>query len=95
MHRLNLAMFRRAKSLVTVSDPMMKLAKAAGVREAQLVGTPVLRTFLERPPVEPWEKLQSVLYVGRLAAENNIEAFIELAGQRPGFRTRCHAGNTA
>ena len=83
MHCLNLAMFRRAESVVTVSGPMMKLAAATGIREVQLVGTPVSRTFLERPPVEPRERLQSVLYVGRLAAEKNIEAFIELAGQRP------------
>jgi glycosyltransferase involved in cell wall biosynthesis len=83
MDRLNRVMSRRAQSVVTISDHMMALAEASGIHDARLVGTSVARTFMDRPPTPPREHLQSILYVGRLAAEKNIEAFLELAGQRP------------
>ena len=83
MEWLNRAMFRRAQSVVTVSNHMLELAAASGVRGARLVGTPIARNFLDRPPVPPGHQLRSVLYVGRLAAEKNIESFIELARERP------------
>ena len=83
MDWLNLAMFRRAQSVVTVSNHMLELAAASGVRGARLVGTPIARNFLDRPPVPPGERIQCVLYVGRLAAEKNIESFVQLARERP------------
>ncbi|WP_077530942.1 glycosyltransferase [Vreelandella utahensis] len=83
MDWLNLTMSRRAYSAITVSDHMTGLARAAGIPSPRRIGTPVARTFLDRPVTPLRERLQSVLYVGRLAAEKNIEAFIELARQRP------------
>lgn len=83
MDWLNLAMFRRAQSVVTVSNHMLELAAARGIRGARLVGTPISRSFIDCPPMPSNEQLQSVLYMGRLAAEKNIEAFIELARERP------------
>ncbi|XOZ33818.1 glycosyltransferase [Halomonadaceae bacterium KBTZ08] len=83
MDWLNRIMFRRAQAVVTPSNHMKEQASAAGIRGVKLVGTPVSRTFLERPPSGPSEQVRSVLYVGRLAGEKNIEAFIELAHQRP------------
>lgn len=83
MDWLNLTMFRRAQSVLTISEHMTGLARAAGIHSPRLVGTPVARTFLDRPLTSLRERIQSLLYVGRLAAEKNIEAFIELAHQRP------------
>lgn len=88
MDWLNRIMFRRAQSVVTPSDHMKEQASSAGIRGVKLVGTPVSRTFMERLPTAPAERLRSVLYVGRLAAEKNIEAFIELARQRPDLEFR-------
>lgn len=81
MDSLNLSMFRRARSVVTISEHMTGLAKAGGIRP-KLVGTPVAQIFLQRPVTPHRDQIQSVLYVGRLAAEKNIEAFLELARQR-------------
>ena len=83
MNQLNVSMLHRAQTVVTISDHMMALAEAGGARNARLVGTPVARSFIDRPAVPPRESLQSVLYVGRLAAEKNIEDFLALASQRP------------
>lgn len=83
MDWLNRIMFRRAQAVVTPSNHMKEQASSAGIRGVKLVSTPVSRTFLERPPTAPAERVRSVLYVGRLATEKNIEAFTELARQRP------------
>lgn len=83
LERLNLAMFREASSVATISEAMVEKARIAGVARPHLVGTPVAEEFVRRPAAPPPGGVRSVLFVGRLAAEKHIDAFLELAACRP------------
>ncbi|GGY73403.1 glycosyltransferase [Marinobacter zhanjiangensis] len=83
LDRLNLAMFHGASSVVTISETMMEQARAIGVARPHLVGTPVASEFIRCPAEPPRDGVRSVLFVGRLAAEKHIGAFLELAARRP------------
>ncbi len=50
------------------------------------MGTPLGPEFVNRAPAPLAEPLDSVLYVGRLAAEKNLERFLAMAEQRPDCR---------
>lgn len=80
---LNAILFRGASSVVTVSERMVEQARRIGVRDPQLVGTPLAPAFIDRPVAPLDSRIRSVLYVGRLAAEKNIESFLALAEARP------------
>ncbi len=83
LDRLNLAMFRGASSVATISETMVEQARGIGVEHPHLVGTPLAHEFIRRPAEPPVDGVQSVLYVGRLAAEKNIDALLDLAARRP------------
>ena len=82
LDRLSLAMFRGASSVVTISETMVEHALTIGVERPQLVGTPVASEFIRCPARPPRDGIRSVLFVGRLAAEKHIDAFLELAASR-------------
>lgn len=83
---LNATLFRGATSVVTVSERMVEQARRIGVRDPRLVGTPLAPAFVDRPVAPLAPEIRSVLYVGRLAAEKNIESFLALAEARPDLR---------
>jgi len=83
---VNRTLFQGCSAVATICESLIADARAAGARHPQLVGTPLGREFVDRPPLPLAEKLDSVLYVGRLAAEKNIERFLALAAQRPDCR---------
>jgi len=83
---VNRTLFQGSSAVATICESLIADARAAGARHPQLVGTPLGPEFVERPPLPLAEKLDSVLYVGRLAAEKNIERFLALAAQRPDCR---------
>jgi len=83
---VNRTLFRGSSAVATICESLIADARAAGARHPQLVGTPLGREFVDRPPAPLADTLDSVLYVGRLAAEKNIERFLTLAAQRPECR---------
>lgn len=83
LDRLNLAMFRGASTVATISETMVEQARAIGVEHPYLVGTPLAHEFIRRPAEPPRDGVRSVLYVGRLAAEKNIDDLLALAARRP------------
>lgn len=80
---VNRTLFRGSETAATICESMIEQARAAGARNPQLVGTPLAREFVHTPvsPLQP--QAQRVCYVGRLAAEKNIESFLALAKARP------------
>lgn len=83
---LNRTLFRGSSAVATICESMIADARAAGARHPQLVGTPLGPEFVNRAPAPLAEPLDSVLYVGRLAAEKNLERFLAMAEQRPDCR---------
>jgi glycosyltransferase involved in cell wall biosynthesis len=92
LRRANGYFFRRSEIVLANSDEMVRSARAAGAREARLVGTPIAKCFLHAPTQPLASRLRSVLYVGRLAFEKNIEAVIGAAQRLPDVEF-CVAGD--
>lgn len=80
---LNRWMFRRAASVATISDPMLEQLRALGVVSPHLVGTPLAPQFIQKQVTAPQDKTRNVLFVGRLAAEKNLDQFLALSKARP------------
>ena len=79
----NKVLFHYAKLVLVNSDFMEKVAHEIGDCKTQLVGTPVSYDFIHTPIQMPSGELDKVLFVGRLAAEKNLEAIIEAARALP------------
>ncbi|MCK5873322.1 MAG: glycosyltransferase [Alcanivoracaceae bacterium] len=79
---LNRWMFRRAASVATISDPMLEQLRALGIVNPHLVGTPLAPQFIQKPVTAPQSKISKVLFVGRLAAEKNLDHFLALSKAR-------------
>lgn len=84
----NRRLFRQADAVITNSPGMCRLAHRLGARDGHLLGTPLPRPFLERPPAPLQSPPRRVLFVGRLAAEKRVHAVIEAARRLPSLRFR-------
>lgn len=79
----NKILFHYAQHVVVNSDFMAKTAQEVGKCETQLVGTPVSYDFIHTPISPATGTLNQVLFVGRLAAEKNLDAIIAAARALP------------
>lgn len=79
---------------VTINPELATSLQAQGAPTPGLVGTPLAEQFLTS--VSSADKgaapLRSILFVGRLAAEKNLPAFLDLVGLRPDLQF-CIAGD--
>ncbi|NOG32451.1 glycosyltransferase [Halomonas sp. TBZ9] len=73
---------RRSGTVLVNNSDLVQQVKKLGATQVDIMGTPLEPGFLEAPAVPPPGTLAQVCYAGRLAAEKNIDAFIEAA--------RCH-----
>ncbi|MZR62060.1 glycosyltransferase [Alcanivorax sp. DP30] len=80
---VNRTLFQGSETAATICESMIAQARTAGARNPQLVGTPLAREFVQTPVQPLAGDVRRVCYVGRLAAEKNIESFLELAACRP------------
>ncbi|MCG8391557.1 MAG: glycosyltransferase [Pseudomonadales bacterium] len=80
---VNRTLFQGSETAATICESMIAQARAAGARNPQLVGTPLAREFVQTPLEPLAAKVERVCYVGRLAAEKNIESFLAMAEARP------------
>jgi glycosyltransferase involved in cell wall biosynthesis len=85
-------LFRYSDMVVANSDEMVESARGAGAPNVRLVGTPIAKCFLRSPPAFVSRKLRTVLYVGRLASEKNIDCVVDAAKRLPHV-TFCIAGD--
>jgi glycosyltransferase involved in cell wall biosynthesis len=79
-------LFRSSAVVVANSDEMVNAAHQAGAQDVRLIGTPIAKQFLSAPVMPLAPQLQTVLYVGRLAPEKNIEAFLQAVERLPHIR---------
>ncbi|MFP4173635.1 MAG: glycosyltransferase [Candidatus Hydrogenedentota bacterium] len=86
LRMLDRLFFRLAHMVVTNSGPVRDSAVELGARNVRLVGTPLEPRLLQAPAPYPRGPLASVLFVGRLAPEKNLEAVIEAAQDMPETR---------
>jgi len=74
----------RASDLVLVnSGAMVEIAHTIGARDVTLMGTPIPRQFLDRPPQPLNPRIERVLFAGRLAPEKNLAAIVQAAAALP------------
>lgn len=79
----NRFMITRSSSVVAISESMLTQLSEQGARQAHLVGTSLSNDLETKAITEPRNQINKVLFLGRLAAEKNIEHFLELAQLRP------------
>ncbi len=75
----NKILFAGSELVLVNSEFMAKTARKIGKCTTRLVGTPVSYDFIYSPVIPHSGALKKVLFVGRLAAEKNLEAVIEAA----------------
>lgn len=83
MAQINGFIIRRADVVVSNSTQMQQLAKTIQANQVATVGTPVPHRFLDTTPTAPILPPRSVLFIGRLAKEKNVEAILKAAKALP------------
>jgi glycosyltransferase involved in cell wall biosynthesis len=76
---VNKSLFRLADQVLANSDEMVEIARKMGAHKVDLMGTPLGQNLINTPVRRVPKKIHNVLFVGRLAAEKNLEAVIEAA----------------
>jgi glycosyltransferase involved in cell wall biosynthesis len=83
MKWLDRRFFDRSEAVITIAEDMASTVEMMGARRARLLGTPIDPLFLT-PEVPVGERaLGSVMFVGRLAAEKNLEKLLDAARDLP------------
>ena len=83
LNRANRLLFRHASRVLANAPETALQALACGARDVELMGTSIASAFRDTPIVPPRERLERVLFAGRLAEEKNLPAVIRLAEARP------------
>lgn len=83
LDRVNRFICRRSATVLVNNSGLVDPVKALGAPRVDVMGTPLERGFLEAPLTSTPTGLRQVCFAGRLAAEKNIDAFIEAARQHP------------
>ncbi|MGE5154786.1 MAG: glycosyltransferase [Bdellovibrio bacteriovorus] len=79
-------LFSRSDLVLANSDAMVEEARRIGAQRVGLMGTPIPKRFLDQEPVPARERLESVLFAGRLAPEKNLDLVVESARRLPQLR---------
>ena len=86
MKWINRVLFGSSARVVANSAEMAEEARRDGAEVAEMIGTPIAKTFLADPPAALPPQLASVCYAGRLALEKNIHGILEAAKNLPHIR---------
>lgn len=79
----NRILFKQGKLVLANSQEMVSVAQRMGAPAVELMGTPIPKSFIDDPVVPLNTQVKRVLFAGRLAAEKNIEAFLDAARDLP------------
>ena len=79
-------LLRNADSVSTVNQETAASLQRVGVPEVRVLATPIAKEFLERPTTPLRREIRSILFLGRLAREKNIDTIVRAAEQLPDVR---------
>lgn len=79
----NRILFKQGKLVLANSREMASVAQSMGAPAVELMGTPIPKSFIVAPVQPLNSEIKRVLFAGRLAAEKNIEAFLDAARDFP------------
>lgn len=79
----NRILFKQGKLVLANSQEMASVAQRMGAPAVELMGTPIPKSFITDPIVPMNSEIKRVLFAGRLAAEKNIEAYLDAAKDLP------------
>lgn len=79
----NRHLIHHADTVVTNAGSMSTLARRLGARRPHETGTLLPRSFIEPLPAAIPDRAESVLFIGRLAAEKRLDALIDAAAEMP------------
>lgn len=79
---------RRADAVLVNNEELLDRVEDEGIRTARLMGTPIPRQFLDCPAPPPGDRIRSVCFIGRLAAEKRLDLILEAARELPHIRFR-------
>ncbi len=80
------ALLRHADSVSTVNQETAHSLRRLGVGEVRVMATPIAQDFLQRPTTPLRRELKSILFLGRLAREKNIDRIMQAAVELPGMQ---------
>lgn len=83
MRALTRMMFGQAAAVATISEMLRSQLRKLGASRARVLATPLAPQFVSPAVAAPMDRLQRVLFVGRLAPEKNLPAVLRLARARP------------
>lgn len=83
LNRCNRKLFRDSELVLANSQDMVEIARRMGADPVGLMGTSIPRRFLTLPPKPLHDRLERVLFAGRLAPEKNLAAVVEAAKALP------------
>ncbi len=84
----NKLLFRHADIVLANSDDMVALAARLGAPATELMGTTIPRPFIDTPVMPLNERLETVTFAGRLAAEKNLQSIVDAAEALPAIAFR-------
>lgn len=83
---VNGLLFRSSDAVLVNNAGLIPTVQRLGARRVEVMGTPLANTFLDTRPVPPPERLQQVLFAGRLAPEKNLPSILKAAEALPWIR---------
>lgn len=83
---VNKALFKFADRVLANSREMVQIAEENGAPNVSLMGTPLSKELIDQPLAHVPKHIRKILFVGRLAAEKNIDAIIDAAEKLPGLQ---------
>lgn len=83
MRALTRMMFAQSAAVATISEMLREQMCRLGAPHARVLGTPLAPPFVDAPRPASFERVQRLLFVGRLAPEKNLPAVLALARTRP------------
>jgi glycosyltransferase involved in cell wall biosynthesis len=79
----NRILFKQGKLVLANSQEMVSVAQRMGASAVELMGTPIPKSFIDDPVVPLNTEIKRILFAGRLAAEKNVDAFLDAAQEFP------------
>jgi len=73
--------FRIGDNVIIPNPNLKKRIHRMGADNVDVLGTPIARDFLETPVFSPRKTIRSILYLGRLTQEKNVDAILHSAEQ--------------